>query len=377
MTAPTLARMTGRRRRRVLFVSEGVLGHTSLQAQLERLLAERGDVDARFATVAPPGRSEAALLRRFDSVGDLDLQPLRWRLRYSARARRLLTAEDGMDAAFVNSQSCALLARGVMRELPTVLSVDSTGRQYAALEYWRPRNSFSPINDAPIAALERRAYAAASAIMAWSEWTADSLRGDYGVPAERISVLHPGLDIRPFAVERTPPEPGRPLRLLFVGNGVERKGLDVLRLALDRMQAPAELDIVTGDQVVPGPGVRVHRGLDPASAPLVSRLAQADVFVLPSRADVFPWAILEAMAAGLPVVTTAVGAVPEIVGDTGVLVPADDPSALAGELDRLAADHPRLDDLGRRARRRVTERYDAAVQLPRMLELLERVADPR
>ena len=89
-------------------------------------------------------------------------------------------------------------------------------------------------------------------------------------------------------------------------------------------------------------------------------LAAADVFALSSRSEGAPLSVLEAMAAGLPVVASNVGGLPELVadGETGVLVPPEDPAALAAALDRLLGDAELRRTLGARGRDRVRERFD-------------------
>src|SRR5262249_13717493 len=82
--------VSGERPLRVLFVSEGVLGHRTLIAQLEAALGRNPRVEAQFATVPEPGRLARLLLRRWRRIGDADLYELRWRLRWSWQARRLL-----------------------------------------------------------------------------------------------------------------------------------------------------------------------------------------------------------------------------------------------------------------------------------------------
>jgi glycosyltransferase involved in cell wall biosynthesis len=90
-----------------------------------------------------------------------------------------------------------------------------------------------------------------------------------------------------------------------------------------------------------------------------SLLPLMDLFVLPSLYEGFGIAILEAMAAGRPVVATAVGGIPEVVvhGETGLLVPPGDPVALADALHELLAHPERARALGARGRERAREKF--------------------
>jgi glycosyltransferase involved in cell wall biosynthesis len=91
-------------------------------------------------------------------------------------------------------------------------------------------------------------------------------------------------------------------------------------------------------------------------------LSSFDVFALPSRFEGFPLAVLEAQLAELPVVAADVGSVADAVlsGQTGILVPPDDPHALAVALESLLSDPDRRTELGRAGRERVLSRFTAS-----------------
>src|SRR5207245_5777728 len=132
------------------------------------------------------------------------------------------------------------------------------------------------------------------------------------------------------------------------------KGVDVLLRAAATL--PGLLVEVAGD----GPERPGLEAIDPSATflgwqpRLDDLLARWDVFALPSREEAFGIAALEAMAAGRPVVATRVGGLPELIEDglTGLLVPPDDPAALAAALARLAADPALRARMGQAARER-------------------------
>ncbi len=364
-------------RLRVLFLDEGVLGHRTLTAQLKATLADNAAVETIFATVPEPNRLERLFLRRWKRVGDADMFALRWRLRWSWRVRRLLKRRRrSVDVAFISTQASALLIRGPMRRLPCVLSIDATVGQFTALEYGGPGDAWTPRQQRLLKWLERRALRGAAAVVAWTGWNEDALRREYDLTDIRLATIHPGLDGAWWgqaAAARTAHEGA--LRVLFVGNEVERKGLGTLVDAVGRLEGEAVLDVVSTDPVPESDLVRPHRNVKARTEQLRDLYATADVLALPTRADAVPWVVLEAMAAGLPVVASDVGAIGELVGDSGELVQPDDPEQLAAALRRLA-DPERRHRLGARALERVRERYDSPVQVQRLLELLEDVARP-
>jgi glycosyltransferase involved in cell wall biosynthesis len=109
------------------------------------------------------------------------------------------------------------------------------------------------------------------------------------------------------------------------------------------------------------------------------RLLDVDLFALPTRGDNLPIAVLEAMAAALPVVATRTGGLPELVddGQTGTLVEPDDPTDLAAAVARLARDEEMRVRLGRAGAARVRQHFDARNVARQMVALYERLLDSR
>lgn len=199
----------------------------------------------------------------------------------------------------------------------------------------------------------RRAAHDATAVVAVSRAVAAWVRDDLGVPAGRVHVVPNGVD--PERVAGVRPEPGRPFTVGFVGTLKPWHGLEVLAraFALLRRRRPAARLLVVGDG--PGRADLEHRlarsgqlrattltgAVDPAQ--VRDHLARMDVAVAPYPADVdmyfSPLKVVEALAAGVPVVASAIGDVPLLVRDgvTGLLVPPGDHELLAAALDHLAA----------------------------------------
>jgi len=108
-----------------------------------------------------------------------------------------------------------------------------------------------------------------------------------------------------------------------------------------------------------------------AHQPALAEVAKADVFVLASFAEGLPVALMEAMALGVPCVSTTIAAIPELIqdGHNGLLVPPASHAALAAALRRLGANPGLRAELGRNARRTAQERYNLAANLDLLAEV--------
>ncbi|WP_395655954.1 glycosyltransferase family 4 protein [Nocardioides sp.] len=206
---------------------------------------------------------------------------------------------------------------------------------------------------------------AAAGVVTTSRWTRDLLLARDGLDPDRVHVAEPGADPAPLA-----PGSAGGGALLTVGAVTALKGYDVLAAALARLDDLAWTCHGVGSTAIEpelagrlGPQVRLTGPMTPAE--LGTTYAEADLLVLASRAEAYGMVVTEALAHGLPVVATDVGGVRESLGGGGVLVPAEDPAALAAELRRWLTSEQRRAELraAARARRAGLAGWDRTVRL--------------
>jgi glycosyltransferase involved in cell wall biosynthesis len=242
------------------------------------------------------------------------------------------------------------------------------------------KHNDDPFRTGPFRFVERALTGRTGRVVAITHALARFLVDRVGLPPAKVTTIHYGLDELPTAWGTNPPDPVRddvPL-LLAVCRLEPQKGVDVAVRALARLRAvepEAEL-VVLGE----GPDrtrlESLARELD-VPVHLLGRvpdvtawLRRADVLVHPARWEGFGLALLEAMLARLPIVATNVSSIPEIVadGETGLLVPPDDPAALAEALSRVLADPGTFGAAGR-------ERAGTAFSVGRMADATLAVYD--
>lgn len=236
------------------------------------------------------------------------------------------------------------------------------------LRRWSPKHG-------ALVLLERRVFATCRHIIATSRMVADEIRTWHGVPEERLHIIPNGISGSFPLQDREAARarfgiPADALCVLFVGTGWERKGLADAVAAVGALKGRAVL-LVAGK----GPA-RCHKSeytkfLGP-TRDLSPVFSAADVFTLPTRYDPFSNACLEALAAGLPVVTTSANGCGEILDDTtGSAVEPGDLPALTAALARWKnADREQT----RAACRQLAARYSIDENVRRTLNVLERAA---
>jgi glycosyltransferase involved in cell wall biosynthesis len=163
------------------------------------------------------------------------------------------------------------------------------------------------------------------------------------------------------------------MKILFVGGDFIRKGGQTLIDAYNKFDHSClELHLVTRADVNISPGVFTYHNLQPNSPELIYLYQHCDVFVLPSLAEAFGIAAVEALACGLPVIAARTGGLTEVVEDgrNGILIPPGDAGALTGAIQYLLDDPERYLEMSRYARVSAENRFDASKNAGKIVSII-------
>jgi glycosyltransferase involved in cell wall biosynthesis len=357
----------------------GMQNHT---AELTRALDRRGVVQTLLTTRPPTAP-------RFQRLGDharvirLGLPIRRFRQLYGPQAAiiaPILAARA--DVVHVHlGEDLAVLPTGAaaakLHRLPLVLTVHTSLHHTLAVSDLR-----SAVLKTLGGQIERWGEHSAEAVLVITPRLSKLLISD-GAAENRIHVIPPG--VNPSLFEGPFEDPfsgvGRP-RVLFVGRLAPQKGVDTLVAAAGLLKDPCAQVLLVGDGPERkalereterlGVGDRLHFVGFVTHDRLPAAMAHADVLVLPSLYEELGTVLLEAMQAGLPIVASETGGIPDVIEDgvNGLLVPPGDPEALARRIDRILSDG----DLARRLSEGAQERgkdYDWEVLAERVLRVYQ------
>jgi len=217
-----------------------------------------------------------------------------------------------------------------------------------------------------------RSYRVADAIVALSESSARSIERVF--PGVNARTILNAVDLDYFRPNRRKqPLRDRPVRLLFVGNLIRRKGADLLLPILENLGDGYSLDYTSGPRTSnPLPS---HPRASCLGALPLDRVREAyrraDVLLLPTRLEGLPRAAMEALACGTPVVASAVSSLPEIVKDgvNGYTCRVDDVTDFCAAIRTITADQDTLDRLSDNARAFAEEHLDLRKMAERYVRL--------
>jgi glycosyltransferase involved in cell wall biosynthesis len=354
------------------FILEQALGHITHTKNLLTNVALDPEVRAHWGLIDFETKGIA---------GKIPLYRSNWTVRAGLRARSEVArmhAQTKLDAVFFHTQVPAILAQSWLRKIPGIVSLDATPLQYDELGAFYKHEQGPAWLEGLKWRLNRDCFRSARRLVAWSEWTKLGLVQGYEVPADKITVISPGVNVHEWR-RPTPRVPhANPVKILFVGGDLERKGGLVLLEAFRALRhLGLELHLVTKDRLPPEPGLFVYNNLGANSQPLKDLYHTCDIFALPTFADALAMVLSEAGASGMAIISTNVGAIPELVrnGETGLIVPVGDATSLTQALRDLATNPALRMTLGERAVAHVTRHYDAPSNASRLLGLLKAEAD--
>jgi glycosyltransferase involved in cell wall biosynthesis len=404
---------------RSLFFVEYGMGHKTHL----RFLEEHLDRDPRF---------DATLIRLYwmddlaEWLGRFHLFPFTdraldfwtwWIFQFKRQQVRYLLRRydpNELDLIYIHTQTAATSLLDMPKHIPAVVSIDLTWK----LAFEETRYYNSPLLRATLD-LERRIFERSDLVVSFSDWAAASVIDDYGIPASKVKVVRNGVTLPPPLTGIRTSNGHAPnghsasnghgraggnghhvgsngnghigangngahgsgeelLKLGFIGNGFVRKGGDLLlKVHQERFADLAHLTLVTHD---PPRGLNGLRNVDirtevPWIELMTSVLPGFDLFVFPTRFDYSPYAVIEAMSAGVPVISTRVGAIPEMIEDGvgGFLIEAGHEAPLVDRMNWALDNRAQLPAMGERARERATDRYAAARNYPQLLDTLAEV----
>ncbi len=355
---------------RILFVADGqypgVGGAEKQQQLLARAFADAGHT----VRVVSPWLNRT--LPRVDSVDGIPLQRLAFpRIKLVGAA--LLCAHYGywvwvrrkeFDAIHVNTAMNLAAVSGILRPLiPATVTVKVSGAGEFTGGILDPE-----MRRRPLQRLHNWCIRRVDHLQSLSQFTRSMLR-KAGYPEEQILMVPNSVDLARFSPDAHQPRaPGSPTRVTYVGRLQPVKGVAILVDAWARVGgvADARLSIAGAggerDKLVKAAQAGGQSGSidflgEVSDVPSV--LAKTDIYVQPSLQEGLPNSVLEAMAMGLPIVATRVSGNEDVVtdGDNGLLVPANDPEALAVALKRLIAEPELARQMGRRSRQIVEQRF--------------------
>ena len=297
-------------------------------------------------------------------------------LRYSF-GFRVLSIHDDVDLVHVHSHPTKIHAR---RRVPIVMSAGSSHyinvRDY---EKWgerkiRRRYRLARAIYRPLGILDELLNAERVArVYTFSDW-ARQIYIERGLPQAKVDVIAPGFDVPPLLTRK---RAGEPVNFLFIGREFKRKGGPLVVEAFTRLRAShkdVSLTVITGagEHVAPVAGLTVHTFMDRAK--LYDEIyPAADVFVMPTEAEGWGFTNAEAMSFALPVISTRISAIPEIVEHnvTGLLIEPGDADALVGAMRRMAESRDLREEMGQRGRERFVARFSRDVFRGKLLEFYQ------
>ncbi|HUS68876.1 MAG TPA: glycogen synthase [Kofleriaceae bacterium] len=380
-------------------------------AELTRHLRPLLELDVRTFG-AHDEAADGWCVKGYPSAHDVSNASAQLRALWTTLSRDVAFAVEPVTADVVHCHTWYAHLAGVLTKLAYGIPLVITVHSLEPLRPWK-REQLGGGYDVSLW-IERTALEMADAVIAVSHGTRDDVLRLFDVPAERIPVIHNGIDTEYWrrdpatdVLERHGIDPAVPY-VLFVGRVTRQKGIVHLVRAIQHLDPGIQVVLCAGQPDTPEIGHEMAAGVEEAqrARPNVTWIGEmvgrdavrqlyshAAVFCCPSVYEPFGIINLEAAACETPVVASAVGGIPEVVidGQTGLLVPvelrADDPMSpvdaarferdLAAGINTLMADAPRREVMGRAARERAIASFGWESIARQTAELYQRLIASR
>ncbi|OKH32829.1 hypothetical protein NIES2119_24950 [[Phormidium ambiguum] IAM M-71] len=371
----------------VLSIIESYLGHRTYGELMREYFGKNGDRNVDFYWYNDEKELTTRIINRLLSYSfphrwiqkqNLDFTRLRVQLGFAYMSRRLIDRklnQKNYSVLHFHTQPLAFLALDLLKKFPTAITIDFTAIQAATEKTdtdfrWTYKPNFL---------LEKKVFQAAKKLITFSEATRKSIIEDYKIDENKVKVIYPGVDLNKIPLaSKTKQIEQKPYKILFIGGHFERKGgQDLLEVFLERFADRSELHLVTQTPIkCDRPHVYIHQDIKAYTPKWLELYHQADVFVLPTYSEPFGWVFIEAMAAGLPIITTRVNAIPEIVSheETGFLIQPGDRIDLANRIEQLI-ENPNLGQkMGAKGRQVVEQKFNAQTNFQTLESIFQEIS---
>ena len=224
-------------------------------------------------------------------------------------------------------------------------------------------------------------------IITVSQMARQHIQEVFGIPAARLRVIYNGIDTELFSPADSVPRSSNMI-LMVMSRDTIVKGLRYLLEAMAEVRKKYDINLVVVGRTM-GDGyteslikrLDIERNVTFCSnvdtGELIKLYRMATIVAVPSTYEGFGLPAAEAMACGTPVVSTTAGALPEVVGDAGILVPPADSGALAAAISGLLEHPEKLQELGRKGRKRILEQFSWKDAARRTLDVYQEAIDKK
>jgi glycosyltransferase involved in cell wall biosynthesis len=361
-----------------LFVFWLILGKETAFRNLQKAIRMMKDIESTWVPIEMNPHELIARIPPFSMN-----HSLKYGLVARSRVRALERSGGRFHAAFFNHILPALFLNNFRKRVPSIDALDVTpmslSRDGQLYYHAQRRRGLQKITDLKTR-YARFVYGNAKVLLPQSQYTRTSLLQDYHLPERNIRVVVPVVDLEMWSgtsdFESKAKQSGKEISVLFVGGDFYRKGGDLLVNVARRPEfRNCRFHFVTKQfkgEVTDN--LRIHSDAQPNSTELMGLYKESDVFVLPTRADFAPTnSLCEAMAMGLPVISTGVGGIGEFLsdGNTGYVVPCDDENAIAERLSVLKENVDLRGRMSRNAREFAEIRFDLVKNARMIVELMK------